>query len=207
MATTTGLMIMSDVQFDLAAFQSGDQQAIAELFRLYYRSLVYYAGSIVHDRDDIVVESFVKLMKKTQDFASLQNIRAFLYVATRNACYNYLQSLKVDARSQKEIAYLHDPFSESSEKDYQWMDAEIIRVVLEEVEQLPPQCRQVFRLLFFEQKNTQEIADLMGLSVKTIRNQKARAIQLLQSSLLKKNLLPALAFVQFMVAGEEIICQ
>lgn len=203
-------MIVAETDFDISAFQRSDPKAISQLFGLYYRSLVYYAGSIINntgEAEDIVVECFVKLMKKPGDFGSLQNIRSFLYVATRNACYNYLQYLKVDARSQKELQYLHDPLSGEAGPDYARMDAEIIQAVLQEVENLPPQCRQVFKYLFFKQKSTQEIAELMGLSVKTVRNQKARAIQLLQTALLKKNLLPAVLFLQLMsLAGDEIPC-
>lgn len=200
-------MVAADPTFNIADFQKGSPGAISHIFGLYYRPLVYFADSIVNNRneaEDIVVDAFMKLMKKTTDFDTLQNIKSFLFVVTRNACYNYLQYLKVDARSQKELQYLHDP-AEGHESDYAMMDAEIIAAILEEVENLPPQCRQVFKYLFFQRMTTQEIADTMGISVKTVRNQKARAIQLLQTFLLKKNLLSAVLFLQVLFSpGKEV---
>ncbi len=195
-------MVALDTNFNIIDFQQGSPEAISFLFGQFYRPLVYFADSIVDNRseaEDIVVESFVKLMKKTHDFDSLPNIRAFLFVATRNACYNYLQSLKVGARSQKELQYLHDPLADNLNAEYAMMDTEIIQVILEEVENLPPQCRQIFKYLFFQHLSTQEIAEVMGLSVKTVRNQKARAIQILQTILLKKNLLTAAIFLNILL--------
>lgn len=201
-------MVAVDANFNITDFQNGSPEAISQLFALYYRSLVYFADSIIKNRneaEDIVVEGFVKVMQKTKDFESLANIKAFLYVVTRNACYNYLKFLKVDARSQKELQYLHDPVAEVPGTDFAMMDTEIIGAIMEEVENLPPQCRQVFKYLFLQRMTTQEIADLMGLSVKTVRNQKARAIQLLQTFLLKKNLLPAALFLNtLLLTGREM---
>ncbi|WEK35065.1 MAG: RNA polymerase sigma-70 factor [Candidatus Pseudobacter hemicellulosilyticus] len=197
-------MATADADFDIAEFQRGSEKAISHLFRLYYRGLVYFADNIISNRkeaEDIVVECFLKLLKKSGDFESLANIRSFLHVATRNACYNYLQSVKVGVRSQRELAYLQDPEQPTYGTDYAKIDAEIMETILEEVENLPPQCRQVFKYLFFERKTTQEIADLMGLSVKTVRNQKARAIQLLQAQLLKRNLLPLVFYLQLLLLG------
>ena len=185
----------------MAEFQQGSALAVARLFEMLYRPLVYFAISITRDKaeaEDIVVECFEKAMMKRMDFDSLPNIRSFLYVATRNACFNYLRSLKVDARSQQELLYLHNPMA-SENTDLQQVEAEVLSSILQEIESLPAQCRQVFRQVYFQQLNTREIASRMGISVKTVRNQKARAIQLLQTRLLKKGLLPAVFLLQLLI--------
>lgn len=184
-------MVAVKPAFNIIDFQQGSQEAISQLFQLYYQPLVYFAESITSNRneaEDIVVDTFIKLMKKTTDFDSLPNIRSFLYVATRNACYNYLQYLKVNNRSQEELGYLATP--EIIHPDLAIIDAEVIQAIVEEIENLPPQCKQIFKSYYFKRMNTQEIADFMNLHVKTVRNQKARAISLLQTSLLKRGLLP-----------------
>ena len=49
-------------------------------------------------------------------------------------------------------------------------------------------CREVFNLIYFEGKKTDEIAFQLNLSVKTVRNHKARAVDQLKTAFLKKNL-------------------
>lgn len=193
-------MIVEDKDFDMAEFRQGNPHAVSGLFEMLWRPLVYFASGIIHDKEeaeDIVVECFEKLMVKKMDFESLPNIRSFLYIATRNACYNYFRSLKVDERSQKELMYLHDPVRENN--DHALIESEVLNSILAEIEELPTQCRQIFKLLYLKQMDTRAIADQLGLSIKTVRNQKSRAIQLLQSRLLRKGLLPALVMLEMMI--------
>ncbi len=50
-------------------------------------------------------------------------------------------------------------------------------------EDLPVKCRNVFRLSRFEGKSNREIADLLGLSVKTVENQITRALRIVRKRL------------------------
>jgi len=50
-------------------------------------------------------------------------------------------------------------------------------------EDLPAKCRNVFRLSRLEGKSNREIADLLGLSVKTVENQITRALKILRKRL------------------------
>ena len=50
-------------------------------------------------------------------------------------------------------------------------------------EELPEQCRTIFQLSRFEDLKYREIADKLGLSVKTIENQMGKALKLLRLKL------------------------
>ena len=50
-------------------------------------------------------------------------------------------------------------------------------------EDLPAKCRNVFRLSRLEGKSNREIADLLGLSVKTVENQINRALKVFRKRL------------------------
>ena len=54
---------------------------------------------------------------------------------------------------------------------------------------LPEQCRTIFQMSRFEELKYQEIADRMGLSIKTIENQMGKALKLLRLKLV--DFLPA----------------
>ena len=49
--------------------------------------------------------------------------------------------------------------------------------------ELPQQCRTVFQLSRFEELKYREIADRMGISVKTVENQMGKALRILRQKL------------------------
>ena len=59
--------------------------------------------------------------------------------------------------------------------------------------ELPEQCRTIFQMSRYEELKYQEIADKLGLSVKTIENQMGKALRLLREKL--KDFLPILLLI------------
>lgn len=173
----------------VALFNKGDAQALAHVFELHNRSLCYFAERLTGDRqeaEDIVADAFMKLWNKRADFENLQNIKAFLYIATRNACFDFLKHRRRSNSSHDEILYL------SQENDdallHTMIETELLQKIYGEIERLPGKCRTIFKL-FLEGKSTQEIADQLNISRQNVLNQKARAIQLLRIFLLQKKFL------------------
>ncbi len=70
--------------------------------------------------------------------------------------------------------------------------AELLYEIYQEMENLPEKCGQIFKMLFIEDKSTEEVAQHFGINVQTVRSQKARAIQLLKAALTQKNKTAAL---------------
>jgi len=80
--------------------KKGSTHALHAVHDLYYSSLRSFAGGLLEDipaAEDIVTEVFVTLWRKQQDFETLQNIKAFLYISTRNACINYVKKAQRDS--------------------------------------------------------------------------------------------------------------
>ena len=177
-------------------FRRGDAVATKALFDMFYRRLCYYAESILHQRqeaEDIVVESFLKLMRKRDDFEHTGDIKSFLYTATRNACIDYLRKQKRHRQSENEIQYLSE--QSASTEDIQLINAEVLATLHQEIERLPPQCAQVFKLMFFQQLTTDQVAKQLSISPKTVLNQKGKAILLLRKAFLQKGMLSLLGIM------------
>lgn len=173
---------------------------IKYFFDLHHKSLCYFANRLVKDdlqSEDIVAECFFKLWERREDFGTEQNVKAFLYISCRNACLNYLQHLKVKTSVQK--VYLEQLEKGEDTILYQIIKTEILEIVSKEVDELPEKMRDIFKLLYFNGKKTDEIAAELNLSVQTVRNQKTKAIALLKTSLLKKGVSASfyLAFLFF----------
>jgi RNA polymerase sigma-70 factor (ECF subfamily) len=171
-------------------FRKGDRQANQEIYLFYYNAIYSFANGIVRnveEADDITSETFFKLWKQYEDFKNLTNIRAFLYLTCRNACFDYLRSLQSHKMSHQEIRYL----SKEGElwSDRETFETEVLREVRLQAKRLPPRCREVFALIFFRGKKTREVAKQLGVTLATVQTHKAIAIKKLRNALIRKDLL------------------
>jgi RNA polymerase sigma-70 factor (ECF subfamily) len=62
-------------------------------------------------------------------------------------------------------------------------DSQLEQKIYSAIDDLPPQCRKIFKLSRFEGLKYQEIADHLGLSVKTIEVQMGKALKVLREKL------------------------
>jgi len=182
----------------IALFKLGDERALSYFFKQHYRSLCYFVTKMIQDEaeaEDTVAVAFVKLWERRDNFETAQSIKAFLFITCRNASLNYLKQLKRSTARQQEYLY-HLEIMDTEVLNYV-VESEFLNSLYMEVEQLPEQCRKVFSMLYFEGKKTDEIARSMDLSVKTVRNYKARAVEILHNAFLKKGISNALSLAVF----------
>lgn len=180
----------------IARLKQGDHKAMAILFRHYHKSLCYFARQLVDNDEqarDIVADAFVKLWEKNEDFDSLAKIRGFMYVTIRNSCCNYLKHITRKTASHEEILHLaqkNENYIESK-----MIKADLLQVVLQEVENLPPIRRKIFKMIYLEDLSIFEIATRLNITVDTVRVQKARALHGLRASILKKGILISASYM------------
>lgn len=171
----------------IAGLKNNDNRAFDHLFDQHFRALCYFASNLVGDKEeakDIALNSFTKLWSRREYFDTLPNIKAFLYITTRNACLDYLRMLQREDNRRKELAYLQ-PEAEETIKN-QAIESEVLQKIYAEVNNLPRKCRQVFQMSYFQGMSTTDIAGSLNLSESTVRNQRARALQLLRIRLSDK---------------------
>lgn len=169
------------------SLNNGQQQALDGLFTQYYRALVYFAMRIIKNQEeaeDIVIESFSKLWNNRERMESVQNIKGFLYLTTRNACVDYLRTQRKIRDIQKELQTLSDTVVQGI--DIEMTRAETLRHIYEEMEKLPHQCRNIFKLSVIRGLKSRDIANELNISVSNVTSQKSRAIQLLRTALVKR---------------------
>ncbi|WEK38243.1 MAG: RNA polymerase sigma-70 factor [Candidatus Pseudobacter hemicellulosilyticus] len=173
----------------VAGFNKGEESAFEVLYHGFHKRLVYFASSMVSNQreaEDIVMDVFMKLFNRAGHFPDMNHIRAFLYIATRNACLNYLKYEQTHTRVVAEAAYLSDQLESSTALDFERMSAEVLQQVYAEIENLPPQSRRVFFLKAIKHLKSREVAAQMGISDKTVRNQMAIAARQLRKAIWKR---------------------
>jgi RNA polymerase sigma-70 factor (ECF subfamily) len=120
----------------------------------------------------------------------MHNVNAFLYITTRNACLNQLKQMQRESLSKKQFAWVSGDKEEFVLNEM--IRVEVLQEIHREIDNLPAQCQKIFKLSYYEGKKNHEIAELLNISVHTVKNQKARAIQLLKVKLPDRNLVTIL---------------
>jgi len=173
----------------LHGLRRGEETAVRALYHRFYRPLCYFADRILNNKqeaEDLVVETFLKLLSKKDDFNDLPSIKSFLYIAVRNACIDVLRKNQRLHQAGRELEYLtlHD----EELLDNEMLRARVLQTIYEEVEKLPAKCRQVFIALYVKGKSTADVAREYHISPQTVLNQKSKAIRLLRLALYSKGL-------------------
>ena len=171
----------------LGEFNKGNKKAFTTIYTDCYPAVFYVANKYLTDKEDaldITAETFVKLWQSRKEFQSLDHIRNFLYTVARNASINYLKKLERKTATEKELLYLQESTWSPDHQAIE-VEAEACEMIYKAIEELPGKCRDIFKLLINGQ-STEEIANRFNISVKTVRSQKARALELLRNQHLKK---------------------
>jgi RNA polymerase sigma-70 factor (family 1) len=181
----------------MTAFYAGKRDAENSIFREFFRPMCYIAYNITNQMpaaEDIVAEAFIRLFNRRTEFAGLQNISAFLYVSVRNAALTHNTTQTRHSAAYQQIAAASDTAENNAElQQLQLLEANLLHAIYQEIENLPGKCRDIFKLIYIENRSTQEIAEQLNINPQTVRTQKARAIQLIKTELLKKKQLATLA--------------
>ncbi len=182
----------------------GDEETYIYLFREYYVSLCSYSRRYVGRKDvaeEIVSDTFLKIWENRRTLKINSSVKAYLFQAVCNNSLNYLRKLKNEIHLEeyfRETSSENIAFEATSEEieEQSLMMENMDRKIEEAVSQLPEQQQKAFRLKRFEGKKTKEIAEIMGLSVKTIEMHLSKATFHLRENL--KNYLPSFLLFLFL---------
>ncbi|RYG28232.1 MAG: RNA polymerase sigma-70 factor [Chitinophagaceae bacterium] len=170
---------IKDLQKGIAA---GNQQAFAGLFRLFYSSLHQFSMQYVHVKEaaeEITNDVFVKLWNRRDAIAGIDNLSTYLFVAVKNYSLNYLKqysNLHVSVEENNGSSALinrNDP-----EQELEWK--EISYQLNQAIDNLPDQCRTIFKLIKEDGFRYKEVAEILGISPRTVETQLFRALKKLQ---------------------------
>jgi RNA polymerase sigma-70 factor, ECF subfamily len=161
-----------------------DKRAFSLVFNQYFGALVNYTLRFLEEREEgeeIVQDVFVKFWDKCQDLDPDSSVKSYLYRSVHNTCLNYLKHEKVkDAYRQHVIQFME----RTTEHDREEQDPDKLRAaIMAEIDNLPPRCSEIFKLSRFEGLKYIEIAEHMGISVKTVEVQMGKALRVLREKL------------------------
>lgn len=174
----------------VARIRAGDESAFERLFREQYKALRRYAITLLHRDDvaeDVVQAVFLGMWARREELAVRSSLRAYLYAAVHHRAVQVLRQERV--RDRHVVATLLPGPEVEASLPGQWPDGVLVGEELEGVlraaiEALAPRTREAFELRRFQELSYEEIATVMGISVKTVGVHIGRALAELRKAVL-----------------------
>jgi RNA polymerase sigma-70 factor (ECF subfamily) len=156
-----------------------DEQYMQVLFKTFYKNLCLFARQYINDIEkceDIVQDVFLNIWEKGELIDSESQVKGYLFTSVKNRCLNFLRDHKKFSDGSELPQHGQ---SDNSRVEY----AELEKILKTAIESLPEKCREIFEMSRFRNLKYQEIADKLGLSIKTVEAQMSKALRVLRNRL------------------------
>ena len=173
--------------------QKGDKRAFDLLVLKYQYKLQAIVSRFVRDTDevaDVTQEAFIKAYRALPKFRGDSQFYTWLYRIAINTAKNYLvsksrrpSSTDIDVADAEQFADNEKLIDDTSPEDF-IMTQELGQVIKDSLSQLPEDLRTALTLREFEGMSYEEIADVMGCPVGTVRSRIFRAREFIDKHVL-----------------------
>ncbi|MGV3602991.1 MAG: RNA polymerase sigma factor [Dyadobacter fermentans] len=166
------------------AIKDGEKAALGELYERYYRQLYRYGTRLLSDTDvieDTIQDLFINIWHTRHKLPEVRNVKSYLFTIVRR---EILHKLKKE-QSFTDVETLSDLLSLGEESSYEHDDYEkwLVDKLKHTLQTLPKRQLDVIILRYYENFPTSEIAMIMGITEKSVRNTLHKAISHLRVSI------------------------
>lgn len=179
---TTRMLNYEEALTESEAISRGNTAVFEAVFKHWYSPLCRYATSLCGDEaeaEDLVQQTFVRIWEHRRKIDIRLSLKSYLY---RSVYHQHL-----DRERHRKVQHKHRQYSEavaeSLSADSSYAFTELGLRFSEAMKQLPEQCGLVFRLSRFESLRYKEIAEVLGISAKTVENHMGKALRILRDEL------------------------
>lgn len=176
----------------LAQLREGSEKAYKQLFTIYYSPLCEYASQYVSDVDseELVQELMIFLWESKERLNIETSLKSYLFRSVRNRCLNVIRN---DQSKQRVHSLIYEKLKEQVEDPDYYVVNELARLIKEAVGELPEKYRETFVLCRFGDLTNNQVAEKLGVSVKTVEYRITQSLKILRVKL--KDHLPLLLFL------------
>ena len=134
-----------------------------------YRVALYYTGCTEMAKE-VVDDVFIKVWQKRERLPEINNMENYLFISTKNQSLNYINKYKkVRLSTIDDVAPQY--FRENQCPETVFLKGEMSTKIESAVDQLPNRCRLIYKMVREEGLKHKQVADELGISVKTIEAQ------------------------------------
>lgn len=167
----------------LARIKVGESRAFDLLFVKYYPNLLHFSRSLLpypsDEAEDVVLEVFHQFWRSRDTINIHSSLSAFLYVSVKNRIYDYRRKLKLNTPLED----IHgDTMASQEGPDHTLNYKEAAENIEKLIRLLPERMQLIFRMNREDELSYQEIADLLEISINSVKTQMYRAIKFLKET-------------------------
>ena len=166
------------------AYQKGDLDSFALLFRRYYEPLIHYGNKLTNSSDvleDCVQELFTELWQNKSQ-TQVQSVKAYLFESLKYKLYRVNQRKATGPFDENHIDILfelsHETLMVSREQD-----AEKTARVLQALSELSNRQKEIIYLKFYQELTYDEVSEIMNINYQAARNLLYQSIKSLKKLL------------------------
>ena len=168
----------------VTVINEGKISAFTKFYTSFFQHLLLISDKYVKDgcvAEEIVQNVFLKIWESPEDLSDVRAVKPYLYTAVINASISYINRQKNIEQHHLKIAanLTEENLLEIEEEN------DLIILLHQEIEKLPPQCKKVFKLNRFERLKYREIANQLNISDRTVENHIAMALKTLRIAMLR----------------------
>jgi RNA polymerase sigma-70 factor (ECF subfamily) len=170
----------------------GNRKAFEKLCRLKQREIFFSALTILKDRcvaEDVAQETILSMFLHIKTLKDPRTVESWIYTITRNNCFRVLKSRNVYAREldiddinvEGEVTEYDREFLPEAYVEDEAMSDRLYEIVLS----LPEKRREAIMLYYYDDMSYREIAEITGVSIKTVSGNITRARAMIKEELEK----------------------
>ena len=182
----------------LEKLKAGDVQAFDIIYSQYYRGLFAFASQYVDESDceEIIQDVMLWLWENHHILIPELSLKSLLFSAVKNKCLNRIAHLQMRQRVHER---LYEKYKEMFEDPDFYIEDEILNLISKAINELPTDYRKAFELNRFENLTYNEIAEMTGVSFKTVAYRISQSLRILRVKL--KDYLPLIFAVYLPIAN------
>lgn len=173
----------------LKGLKAGDESAYKRIFQAWYEPLCVFSVGLVRDRfqaENIVDDAFFHIWEIREHLGVQTSLKAYLFASVRNRSLNYLASSvrrKYQDMTDDEYTVVLNSLTAISKDDIygKLFEEELKKRLMQELDSLSAECREVFEKSRFDGLTYKEIAETLGISVNTVKYHMKNALTVLRN--------------------------
>ena|SRR5579871_2749581 len=162
----------------IQAMAGGDVSALNELYTRHGASILNYLTSILHDRElaeEVLQDVMLASWEHAASFRGESKVRTWLLTIARHRAINTQRRITPDLVELDESALSADTTPlEKVERKSQRQNLQAA------IQQLPPFHQEILVLIFYHQLSGPEVAEVLGITVGTVKSRLHRAKEMLR---------------------------
>lgn len=191
----------------LQRLKNADYGAFDEIYAHHWSTLLPIAVKKLGDVDlamDVVQDLFVDLWQRRHAIDIHSGLRAYLISALYHKLFQYFRKVGIHERHIEQYTLmiqegLQDVFPiDVYEENY----TDVLVAIEQSIVEMPDRMRAVFTLKYQRSLSNREIAEQLGISLQTVKNQLSKALHLVRQQMQQQQLNPtvflSLTFLLFL---------